>query len=168
MRILYTVLMALVLAAGVHAAEAGAPAIPNRAGLIKPGEWVLMRHITPGGAEETSKATVTAVEGGTVTLTHEVFGADGEVLESNERTMNAAEMGARVDAIAKSAGSVTAETLMVKDAEIPVVVVNWTGNGQEFKAWISPDIPVTGLAKFWTSDANIPGAEIIDYGFGND
>lgn len=168
---LAAIAMTMFLTAAVRAADA--PSIPDRVAAIKPGEWVLMQHVSADGTTETSKATVTAVEGDTITISHEQFDAEGASLGATGRGMNAAEIRERIADLSKRATSITAETLVVKEKELPVVSIQWTadtqdasGRAHEFKVWVSDRIPVTGLAKFWSSDTNIPQAEILDYGFG--
>lgn len=172
MRTLYTVLLAVAFAGF---AAAGDVAIPNRIGDIKQGEWVMMEDVSADAEGEKTRITVTGVAGGKVTLRREHFDAAGAVTETKEDAIDVERLRQRITDLEKKATAVTEEFIIVRDEQIPVVAVHWEGESKdeegkshEYKVWLSEKLPVTGLAKFWSSDNGIPHAEIVDYGFGNE
>jgi len=171
MRTLYIALLAFAFAGFAAAAE---KAIPNRIGDIKQGEWVMMEDVSADADGEKTKITVTNVSDGKVTLRREHFDKAGTVTETKENEIDVERLRQRIADLEKKAGAMTEEFVVVGEKQIPVVAVYWEGEDKdeegkphEYKIWMSEKLPVTGLAKFWSSDNGIPHAEIIDYGFGN-
>lgn len=154
-------------------AMAGETAIPNRLDQIKAGEWVLMQDVSGGDrAGETNRITVVKADADTITFKREHYAADGTLIESKERDMDKARMRERAAGLQRDAKSIEPGFMMVKDKEIPVVAVAFDGEDQddveakrEFIIWVSSELPASGVAKTWCSDADFPQAEVIDYGF---
>lgn len=170
MRTLYIAAMSLFLLAVT--AAAGEKAVPNRVADMKQGEWVLMEDVSPESDGETIRVTVTRVGGGKFTLRRDHMDKTGAITETKESEMDVADAAKRLDDLGKKARTVTDEMIIVNEREIPVVAIEWEGskkdadgNSHEYKMWLSEKLPVTGVAKFWSSDNSIPHAEIIDYGF---
>ena len=86
--------------------------------------------------------------------------------------MSKADMRERSAGLRQRATSIEPGFVMIKDREIPVVAVSFSGDGKdgsganrEFIIWLSNEIPAGGIAKTWCSDADFPQAEVIDFGF---
>lgn len=172
MRKLFVFVTAFVLAGVV--AMAAEKTIPNRIEDIKQGEWVMMEDVSAAGDGEKIKVTVTAITDGKITMRREHFNRDGVVTETKENEIPVARMRERFADLQKKAKTITEEFVMVGDKEMPVIAIHWEGEGKddegkphEYKIWLSEKLPLTGVAKFWSSDNGIPHAEILDYGFGN-
>lgn len=154
-------------------AMAGETAIPDRLDQIKAGEWVLMRDVSGGArAGETNRITVVKADADSITFRREHYAADGSLIESKERGMDKARMRERGADLQKKAKSIEPGFMTVKDTEIPVVAVAFDGEDEddvaasrEFIVWVSPELPASGVAKTWCSDADFPQAEVIDFGF---
>lgn len=170
MRTMFAFVMAVVL--GAAAAVAAEKTIPNSIEDVKRGEWVTMEDVSTNGGE-TIKVTATAVGGDTITLRRERFDRDGAVIDATENEIPLSRMRERFADIKKRAKTISDEFVMIGDKEMPVVAVQWEGEAvdsqgtpHQYKIWLSDRLPLTGVAKFWSSDNGIPHAEILDYGFG--
>ncbi len=166
---------AIVLCATAFALSAAAAekAIPDSIADVKRGEWVMMEDVSPDGNGEKTRVTATAVTGDTVTLRRERFDGDGAVIDTKESEIPLSRMRERFADLKKRAKTVTDEFVMIGGREMPVIAVQWEGDSKddqgrprEYKVWLSEEIPLAGVAKFWSSDAGIPHAEILDYGAG--
>ncbi|MCD7896824.1 MAG: hypothetical protein LUG50_09150 [Planctomycetaceae bacterium] len=166
------VLSCLCLAVATTAAAVDGPEIPNRLPQAKAGEWVLMQGTSGDNMGVRNRVTVTAVKDGVVSLKRERLAPDGTVEETNAFDLNLERMASRNADLREHATAINTETIFVKDKEFSVVAVSWKGDPaedgsgeREFKIWLSPDLPVGGLAKTWSSDHDFPSSEIVDYGF---
>ncbi|MCC8165103.1 MAG: hypothetical protein LIQ31_02865 [Planctomycetes bacterium] len=165
------VLSCLCLAVATAAVAVDGPEIPNRLPQAKAGEWVLMQGTSGDNMGVRNRVTVTAVTDGVVSLKRERLGEDGTVEETNSFDLNLDRLASRNADLRERATAIDTETIFVNDKEFSVVAVSWKGdpaedgNVREFKIWISPDLPVGGLAKTWSSDHDFPSSEIVDYGF---
>ena len=163
------ILFMFVLAVSGLAAHA-AESIPSRLDKMKAGEWILMQDVS-GESGERTKITVLSVTPEAFTLRREHMDPDGTVTETKEHEIPMDKARERHADLEGKAKEVTKEFVIVKDKEIPVTAVFWEsdkaqdGKPREFKIWLSDELPVTGLAKFWSSSSTFPNAEIIDYGF---
>ncbi|MCD8351335.1 MAG: hypothetical protein LUC93_12070 [Planctomycetaceae bacterium] len=168
MRTLFLTLVAVSFAAVAMAAET---TIPNRLDQVKAGEWVLMQDVSGGDrAGERNRISVVSVADGVINLKREHYAADGSLIETKEHSLDIARMKERQAGLQTRATSITPGFITVKDQEIAVVAVAFKGeNGddaeREFMIWLSPDLPISGLAKTWCSDAEFPQAEVVDDGF---
>ncbi len=156
----------------VTAAATDFTQIPNRLPQAKVGEWVLMQNVSGDNQGDTVKITVTKVENGAVTVKREHLDADGNVTSVKEHDMNLAKINARVADLQKKAKFIGEETLYIKDQPFETVAVAWDGDenddkkaGRQFKLWVSPKLPIGGMAKSWSSDSKFPSYEVLDYGF---
>lgn len=165
-------LMLSFLAGLLFAGAAVAVDIPNRIASAKVGEWVLMEDVSGEESGEATKVTLTAVDGEGFTVLRETIDADGAVVETKEDTVSFADYNKRMEGMAARAEEITEEFVFIGGKEYPVVAVrviagekDENGNDREFKVWISPDLPIGGVAKTWSSDVNFPSAEVVDFGF---
>ncbi len=157
------------LAAG---AAAGADAVPNRIARAKAGEWVLMEDVSGGGEPERTKATLIRIDDESFTVRREHFDENGDIVETREHVLLLADYNRRMEEMASRAKEITEEFVIIGEKEYPVTAVriaadeaDGSGDAREFKIWISPDLPIGGVAKTWSSDAAFPSAEVIDFGF---
>lgn len=154
-------------------AMAGETAIPDRLDQIKVGEWVLMQDVSGGDrAGETNRITVVKADDDSITFRREHYAADGSLIDSKDRDMEKANMRERAAGLQQKAKSIEPGVIMVKDKEIPVVAVAFESEDRDnpevtrdFIIWVSSELPASGVAKTWCSDADFPQAEVIDYGF---
>ena len=168
-----TIALSLLLAIGLLVPAASAEsAIPSRLDKAKAGEWVVMRDISVGGEEEIMRISVSAVREGNpkvVVLKRERLAPDGSVEESKEMELDLDSYAERVRGLEDKAKQISRERLTVKDKELTVYAVSWDDERddvvREFKIWVSEDLPIGGIAKFWCSDPEMPSAEVVDYGF---
>ncbi len=166
-----TALLALAAALLLSAAVAG-EAIPNRIAAAKAGEWVLMEDVSGGDAPEQTRVTLLRIDGASFTVKREHFGEDGAVVETKEHEISLADYNRRMEEMASRAQEITREFITINEKEYPVTAVrilteetDANGEPREFKVWLSPDLPIGGVAKTWSSDADFPSAEVIDFGF---
>lgn len=164
---LYALFMLCV--AGIAVSAEGA--IPNRMGLVKPGEWLLMQEVAGPNAGDRVKFEAVEVRGSGADAVVVIRGqrfSGGEETESREIEIPVARYGQRLAELEDKAKQISRERLVVKDAEITVFAVSWDDEAEEpheFKIWVSRDVPLGGIVKSWSSDPEFPAAEIIDYGF---
>lgn len=152
------------------AALAGESVVPFRLPDAKVGEWTLFLNTSGERTGEQARFSVKEVKGGddkVVVILYERFDASGQPIEERDIELNIADMKKHSQDLEDKAKQISRERLAIKDKEITVWAISWDDeeNNREFKVWISGELPVGGLAKSWSSDPNIPAAELIDYGF---
>lgn len=168
MRTVTAFLMMLALTAAV---AADTSKVPDRMDKIQPGEWIILQD-TSGESTDTNKITVLARNGDTLKLRREHYDSNGNLLETKDSDFDIAKYNKRADDIKSKALEVTEEFLMIDDQGHEVVGLLWedndktTGQKHQYKVLVSPNIPITGVARYWSSNPDSPTADIIDYGFG--
>lgn len=164
------VLMTLCLIA-TAASAIDAASVPNRTPKIQPGEWILLQD-TSGETTDTNKITVLDRTGDIVTLRREHFDENGALIDTSESTMDLAKYNQYAQGIKAKATDVTEEFIVIDDVGHDVYGLLWegesknTGEKHQYKVLVSPDLPIAGVARFWTSDPDSPTADVIGYGFG--
>lgn len=165
-------LLPVLLFAVCLSAAAADVALPGRLKKAKVGEWLIMRDVSGADAGERMRISVAEVREGApkvVVLKRERLGDDGSVLESKDMEIDMDRYAERIAGMEEKAKQISRERLTVKDKEFTVYAISWDdendGETREFKVWVSEDLPVNGMAKFWCSDPEMPSAEVIDYGF---
>lgn len=153
-------------------ASSGGIAIPNPLADAKAGEWVLMEDVSGEESGEAIKVTLVAVDDASVTMRIEDIDADGVVAATREHVIPRAFFDKGREDMRKNLIEVTDDFVVIKGKEYPVVAVRYTahipargGDPVEFKMWISDEIPVTGIAKSWSSDVKFSAGEVVDFGF---
>lgn len=145
--------------------------VPFRLPHAKVGEWALFLDTSGSKPGEQFRFSVSEVKGSgadsVVVILYERFDPAGELTDEREIELNLAEMEKRSQELEDKAKQISRERMTIKDQEMTVWAISWDDedNDREFKIWISEDLPVGGLAKSWSSDPEIPAAELIDYGF---
>ena len=140
----------------------------------KVGEWVLLRDVSGDKAGALVRYTVSERTGTgddeKVVLRRETLGQDGDAEETRTIDINLAHYKERFHSLEDKAKQISRERMRVKDNEINVIAVAWdhedekTGETREFKIWLSDELPVGGMARFWCSDPAFPATEITDFG----
>ena len=169
------IVLSAVLAIVCSAAVAADSAVPNRLPQAKAGEWVLMVDITGENAGEKMKVSVVEVREGTpkvVVLRRDRIAADGTSTQEGVLELNLDRYAERMAGLEEKAKQVSRERLTIKDREFTVQAISWDGDTpdadgkpREFKMWLTEELPIGGMAKFWSSDPEVPSIEVIDYGF---
>lgn len=153
------ILTALLVTLFFMAAVAAADAIPDRLSQAKAGEWVLMTDTSDASSGEKVKFTAVEVrpgDPGVLVLKREHFTADGTVDESREIEVPFDRQAKRMADLKEKAKQISTERLWVKDKEFTVTAVSWDddkgegGEPREFKMWLSEELPLGGVAKFWS------------------
>ncbi|MDR0362948.1 MAG: hypothetical protein LBJ46_09760 [Planctomycetota bacterium] len=161
-------LAASVVVFGTCALAAEPNPLPNKFLTAQPGEWIIVGDIENPG--ETTRLSIIArgVEGGEdyVLLRREKFDADGNVVEKKDHRVKMKRYQERLDRINERAYRITREKIGFQDEEITVYTAEWESEriDGELKIWISPDIPVSGFFRLWSSDPDFPTYELIEYG----
>ncbi|MDR1521057.1 MAG: hypothetical protein LBU23_13090 [Planctomycetota bacterium] len=165
-----TSILAILLAAGL-ATAVRAGDIPNRLPEAKVGEWLLFQDVSGARAGEQTRFSVVDIQGEgddkTLTMRMEKFGPDGTEEESRDIEIKLDRFASRMAALEDKAKQISRERLTVKDKEFQVVAIAWDDDDpeREIRLWISPELPIGGLVKSWSSDPEFPAAELVDYGF---
>lgn len=167
-------ILVLLVAFGLVAASAvavDASSVPSRLDKIQPGEWIILQD-TSGDSTDTNKITVTARNGNIVKLRREHYDADGKLVETTEHDFDIAKYAARSADVKSKALEITEEFMMIDEEGHDVFGILWedndkkTGEKHQYKVLVSPNLPLAGIARFWTSNPNTPTADVIGYGFG--
>lgn len=154
----------------VTAAAVDVSSIPNRTRQIQPGEWILLQD-TSGESTDTNKITVLDRNGDIIKLRREHYDDNGVLINSTESEMDLAKYDQRANDIKAKAIGVTEEFMMIGDTGHEVYGLLWenadknTGEKHQYKVLVSPDLPIAGVARFWTSNPNSPTADVIGFGF---
>lgn len=164
--------VAVLFAISLSAAAADT-VLPHNLATAKAGEWTLMKDIAGETPGELARYSVAEVRGDgddkVVVMRRERFGDDGEVAETRDFEINAARYAQRMAGLEDKAKQVSREKMKVKGRELSVFAVTWDHEGDdgetsEMKLWLSPDVPVGGLVKSWSSNPAFPAAELVDFG----
>lgn len=164
-------LMALTLTAAA-AVAVDAEDIPNRTSQIQPGEWIILQD-TSGETTDTNRITVLDRQGDMIKLRREHFDGEGKLVETTESELDLNRYRRRMENARDKAMEVTEEFITIGDKEHEVYGLLWedadkrTGEKHQFKVLVSPELPISGVARFWTSNPEAFVADVIDYGFGN-
>lgn len=156
--------------AAVSAAAVDTSSVPDRIESIRPGEWVILQD-TSGESKDTNKITVMDRKGDVVSLRREHYDENGTLVEVKDSEMNLSKYAQYAKNIKGKAVEVTDEFILIDDQGHEVVGMLWedqdknTGEKHQYKVLVSPNLPISGVARFWTSNPNAPTADVIAYGF---
>lgn len=171
MRRIFAFAMACVFAVSLTAAAVDTSAVPSRAADIRPGEWIILQD-TSGHSSDTNKITVLERNGDVLKLRREHYDSDGNLLETSTNDMDLSKYAQRAADVKSKALDVTEEFMMIDDQGHEMVGLLWedtdkSGEKHQYKVLVSPNIPITGVARYWSSNPESPVGDVIGYGFGN-